>query len=1158
MYAGGHGCLARGYLKRAELTAERFVADLFSPDPHARLYKTGDLTRFLPDGNIEYLGRIDHQVKIRGFRIELGEIETTLDSHPGVRQSVVVAREDVPGDKRLVAYVVPDPGYRGSDDAGPEDALSSEQVAQWTEAFDEAYRRGDSVAEATFNITGWDSSYTGKPIPSEEMRVWVETTVDRIRELRPKSVWEIGCGTGLLLLRLAPGSERYRGTDISETALGFLRQQLQRADLQLPQVVLEHKAAHEFDHEQEAGKFDAVILNSVVQYFPDLDYLMKVLEGAIESVRRGGAVFVGDVRSLPLLEAFHASVELFNAEDGLGRGDLRQRVQKGIRQEGELLIDPEFFDAVRQRWPQITHVEIQLKRGRALNELTRFRYDVVLHVGEHPTPRVDCAWLDWKKQDLSVESLAEILENTQPEMLGLTRVPNARLRTEAAALEWLNGEEGEATVGALRKQLIETSTVKAIEPEDLWQLEQDLPYQIEIRASKAAADGICDVVLRRRNAEGRVADFAVPRFPGESEVFRAWNTYANNPLRQRVAGKLVPQLRLWAGGKLPEYMVPSAFVLLDALPLTASGKVNRRALPAPETSRSEDLGDYRAPRTPVEEIVAAIFADVLRVERASIDDNFFELGGHSLSATQVVARIRQSLHVDLPVRSLFESPTVAGLAQAAEQRQRGEQGLLAPPIVPVARNQRLPLSFAQQRLWVLDQIEPNNPLYNVPRAISLAGALNLAALETALNGIVARHEIMRTSYGSEKGEPFQVIAQQQDTPLPVVDLSGLPAAEREKETRRLVQEYASATFDLANDPIVRNILLKLGDEDHILVMLTHHIASDGWSSGILLRELTALYEAALDGKPANLPDLPIQYVDYAMWQRNWLQGEVLQQQLAYWRHQLDGAPPVLSLPTDRPRPAKSTFRGTIHRFALPPALAEAIRTLSRQQGGTAFMTMLAAFQTLVLHYTKQTDIVLGTDLANRATVQTEALIGFFVNLLALRTDLSGDPTFAELLGRVREIALGAYAHQDVPFDKLVEELQPERSLTHNPLVQVLFVQQNTPRSFAPMPGLEMNPYPMEVPSKFDMVLFVTETDKGVMGTWLYNPDLFDATTIARMAALYQLVLERATANSDHRLSQLLASLAEDEQQHRASQHKEFQELGQQKLKSAKRKAVTRE
>ena len=1147
--------LARGYLKQPELTAQKFISDPFSSEPGARLYKTGDLARFLPDGNIEYLGRIDHQVKLRGFRIELGEIETTLDSHPGVMQSVAMVREDVPGDKRLAAYILPDPAYRGDDDSSAERSLESEQVSQWSEAFDEAYRRGGGVEEATFNIKGWDSSYTGEAIPSEEMRVWVDSTVDRIRALHPRTVWEIGCGTGLLLFRIAPGCEQYFGTDISQTALNFLEQQRQRPELQLPQVALEQKAAHEFESDKMRGRFDVVVMNSVIQYFPDIDYLMSVLEGAVTAVRPGGAIFIGDVRSLPLLETFHTSVEAFKGDHGMTRQELQRRVQKGIRQEGELVVDPEFFTALHHRWPQITHVEIQLKRGRARNELTRFRYDVTLHVADQAPPRVECAWLDWRKQGLNLASLIEILEKTQPEMLGVTGIPNARLHDEVSATEWL-GEEGSTTLGSLRQRLAEQTLNSAIEPEDIWAFEQKLQYRVEIRASKLATDGLCDVIFRRCNVRGEITDYAVAPFPGESESVRQWSTYSNNPLRQRVATKLVPQLRLYLGGKLPEYMVPSAFVLLDSMPLTGSGKVNRRALPVPELSRIEASGDYRSPSTPAEELISVIFTDVLRVERVGLDDNFFELGGHSLSATQVVSRIRHNLRVDLPVRTVFECPTVATLAQAAEQQQRNHQGFSLPPIERASREQRLPLSFAQRRLWVLDQIEPNNPLYNIPRPLRLTGKLNVEALETAINGIVARHEVLRTTYGAEKGQPFQVIAEPLYRPLDIIDLSHLTNPELEKESRRLVAEDAATPFDLGKDHVIRYKLIRLNDEDHIFLVTTHHIADDGWSTGILLRELTELYEAALNRQPSSLSPLEIQYADYAVWQRNWLQREVLAQQVAYWRRQLEGAPPLLTIPSDRPRAEKPTFRGAMHRFVLPANLLESVRALSRQQGSTAFMAMLAGFQTLILHLTGQNDVVLGTDLANRTTVQTEALIGFFVNLLALRTDLSGDPTFVELIARVRDVALGAYAHQDVPFDKLVEELQPERSLSHNPIVQVLFVQQNTPRSSKTMPGISHSWFPIDLPSKFDMAVFVAETDKGIAGNWVYSVDLFDAFTIARMAGMYQLVLEKAVGNPALRLSELVAVLVEEDQKQLALQHKEFQQAGSQKLKTARRKTVS--
>ena len=393
-------------------------------------------------------------------------------------------------------------------------------------------------------------------------------------------------------------------------------------------------------------------------------------------------------------------------------------------------------------------------------------------------------------------------------------------------------------------------------------------------------------------------------------------------------------------------------------------------------------------------------------------------------------------------------------------------------------------------------------------------------------------------------------------PLRVIDLRDLAPTDREAEARRLLQQEADTPFKLATDSITRNLLLQMDADDNLLVMNTHHIVSDGWSSGIILRELGTLYEAALHGKPSPLPDLPIQYADFAVWQRNWLQGEVLSQQVSYWKSRLEGAPPLLALPTDRPRPATSAYRGSAYRALLPPALSAAVRTLGRQRGASTFMVLLAAFECMILHFTGNPDLVLGTDLANRTNHQTEDLIGFFVNLLVLRTDLSGDPTFEDLLGRVREVALEAYAHQDVPFDKLVEELKPERNSSYHPLVQVLFVQQNTPRNASPMPGIETTPYMLEMPSKFDIVVFVNETDKGISSTWLYDSDLFDSSTIARMASLFQLVLESVTADPALTISNLTQTLAQADQQQRLTQHKEFQEISLQKLKSFKRRAVT--
>jgi len=1149
LHIGGVG-LARGYLNRPLLTAEKFIPNPFRGEAGARLYKTGDLARFLPDGNVEYLGRMDFQVKIRGFRIELGEIESVLEQHPAVGQAVVMAREDQPGDKRLAAYVVADPDYRGQEQAGG-DFLSAEQVAQWAMTFDEAYRQGGSAEDATFNIVGWNSSYTGKPIPPADMRVWVESTVERILALRPKRVWEIGCGTGLLLFRVAPKCEAFRGTDVSQRALDFLRQQMQRPDLQLPQISLECRAADDFGGVKDDDRFDAIVINSVIQYFPDLDYLVKVVAGALRRVRPGGSIFIGDVRNFRLLETFHTSLELFRQPESIPAAELKALINKGIRQEGELLVDPEFFSTLNRRFPEIARIEMQLKRGHMQNELTRFRYDVVLQVGTgKPEHEMDCHWVDWQRQSLSLPSLRETLKNNSGTCLGVSGVLNARVAGDVAALNALTDGSFEDTLGALRARIAENSS-QVVEPEEIWALASELEYTAEIRSSVAATDGKCDILFRKKGAPAGAV-----RFPGEAQILRPNASYATNPVRNRALRNLAPDLRAWLADKLPEFMVPSNFVLLDTMPLSSNGKVNRKALPAPDQSRLEDRGTYVAPRRPEEELLASIWSDVLRIERVGIRDDFFDLGGHSLNATQVVSRVREAFKVEMPLRTLFESPTVESLARAITTMTRSGTGQEISPIVPVSREQQVPLSFAQQRLWFLDQMDPGNHLYNIPRAFRLAGTLDIPALERALNDLVARHEILRTNYRlGDADEPVQIIAPKLTIELPVMDLSGMGDLRREEEAQRIVQQETDQGFDLARDPMLRALLLRISETEHVLFMNTHHIASDGWSSGVMLNDLCSCYEAAVAARPVPLPPLAIQYADYSFWQRQWLRGEVLEKQLGYWKRQLAGAPALLALPTDQARPPIQTYRGAMLETTVPKGITEGLRALGRQQGATMFMTMLAGFECLMHYSTGQSDIVLGTDLANRTSVETERLIGFFVNLLPLRVDVSGDPTFIELIGRVRDVSLNAYAHQDVPFDKLVEELKPERNLSYSPLVQVLFVQQNTPRATATMPGIEMSRFKMHVPSKFDMAVFTREMGGEVASSWQYNPDLFDETTIARWTSSYEVLLQAAISNPKARVSSLCELLAEADRSRRGSEQVKVQKAGLEKLKAIRRKAV---
>ncbi|MFN0056081.1 MAG: amino acid adenylation domain-containing protein [Planctomycetales bacterium] len=590
-------------------------------------------------------------------------------------------------------------------------------------------------------------------------------------------------------------------------------------------------------------------------------------------------------------------------------------------------------------------------------------------------------------------------------------------------------------------------------------------------------------------------------------------------------------LRRELGARLPDYMVPSAFVFLDQLPLTRNGKVDRKALPAPEMDRRHLEQSVVAPRTPVEELLAGIWSSVLGVEQVGIHDSFFELGGHSLLATKVTARVRDALQVELPVRSLFEAPTVAELAARIEQTRSDPPAAGILPLRPAPRNGRLPLSFAQERLWFLDQLDPGSATYNIPWIHRLRGPLNVAALERSLQEIVRRHAALRTTFVLVDSQPQVVVLEPAPFHLTVTDLQGVSENGREAEAQRLAVEEAGRPFDLARDVMLRAQLLPLGDQDHFLVVTIHHIASDGWSMGVFERELTALYEAFAKNEPSPLPQLPIQYVDYSMWQRTWLRDAELDRQLAYWKQQLTGTPAVLELPTDFPRPTVARYRGAHREIVLDASLTQALHALSRRQGVTPFMTLLAAFQVLLARYSGQEDVSVGTSIAGRNRTEVEGLIGFFINSLVVRTDLSGNPTVRELLGRVREVTLGAYSHQDLPFEKLVEELSPERSLSHSPLFQVMFVLQNTPWSSLEFPGVAVSRLAIDnATAKLDLLLSLGEQDGQLRGTLEYNTDLFQATTIERLIGHFQVLLEGIVADPDQRIGHLpLLSAAERQQ-----------------------------
>ncbi len=1091
--------LARGYLNRPDLTAEKFIKiELFGQTE--RIYRTGDLARWLPDSNLEYLGRMDHQVKLRGFRIELGEIEATLLAHDAVQDTVVVLRENAGSGQQLVGYLVAEPDSHTD--------IQVEYVEQWQELYEKTYDETVAPADLTFNLSGWNSSYTGQPIPEADMATWVADTVADIRRLGCQRILEIGCGTGLLLSQLAPGCELYWGTDYSHQAIAQVAR-FKDAQTDLGHLVLAQRMADDFTDIAD-NQFDGVVLNSVVQYFPDVDYLLRVLTGAVRAVASGGRIYIGDVRNARLLTMYHTMVQTCQAADELSLQALDTLIRQRVLDEEELLVDPAFFYALPEHLPEIHLVEVQLKRGEYINELSQFRYQVVLHIDKTEpqsvvTPEITWQELVWQQGwDLTTvtDRLQQSLQRHPDQGLVIRHIPNRRIQAGARTLALLeqnrlpDADSLIETVAQLRTHLAEQDI--GINPAALWSLAEQTPAQVFVTWSRAP--DCCDMYcISRTVAPAAWAAAACP-----IQKTPAWHRYTNNPLLGKLHRKLVPQIRDWLTAKLPDYMIPSVFVLLDTLPLTPNGKVDRQALPAPFMVQSEAV-DFIPPATDTEIALAEMWSDLLRLQQVGLQDHFFHSGGHSLLATQLASRIRQTLAVDLPITVLFDHPTLGKLAHWVDQQQRNAS---LPPITSQAADSPKMMSYAQQRLWFLAQLEGQSATYNMPAVLRLQGILNLTALQDTLCYLVQRHEGLRTAFPADSSQT-QVTIIPPYNPLQITDLSQFNSEEQERRIAQLAYDHAHAPFDLSTGRLFRLKLIQLAEDAHVLLFNMHHIISDGWSLNLLIKEWTIGYAACSRGSTPQLPVLPIQYTDYATWQREVLTGDMLATQQTYWQTQLKDIPPLLNLPADYPRPAEPSYQGAHYHSCLDTELTQQLNQLSQQHNSTLYMTLLTAFNILLYRYTRQQDILVGSPIAGRTHHDLDHLLGLFINTLVLRThiDSQARPGFADLLQQTRRTTLSAYAHQDLPFEHLVDLLQPERSMSHSPLFQVMFVLQNNEEVALELPELsvQITEQSFQI-AKFDLTLYVTERSGQLQLDWEYATDLFKRERIERMAEHFAALL----------------------------------------------------
>jgi pristinamycin I synthase-3/4 len=1095
---GGVG-LARGYWKQPGLTAERFIADPFVPGQ--RLYRTGDLGRHLESGEIEFLGRNDSQVKIRGYRVELNEIEAALLRHPKIMQAAVILDHQLDPEGRLLAYVSRTTAALEYANNGPaeQSKTSKSLVDAWRQVYEEIHLSAAGAATADF--TGWMSSFTDEQIAVAEMQEWLDHTINWIRRFNPQRILEIGCGTGLLLERLAPHCQSYVATDFSQHAIESLRRRLHGASY-ASRVRLSCSEALDFESLGDE-QYDTVILNSVLQYFPNGDYLISTLDNAIKRITKGGRLLLGDVRRLDLLPVFHGSVQLSRSDTQTTAGEFRRRLSRALSHEKELVVHPGFFAALGAQHAEIGAVEISMTSAKSPNQRVRYCCDIALHISDkRPSMEESIPWSPNASEDVS-----SLLAACHPPVLRIKAIPEIDLRREIALWRELTSCGAELGVRSMQ-ETADQSTGVAPDVDAIFAIAAKHGYFCRKCWSGDVLPDEYELVLSDPHQAPLVQTSA--RMSGYGASF-------NIPARPLVDGDeplLDAGVRAHLERFLPRYMIPSAIIVLDALPLTANGKLDRKALPPPEAPRR--LLDSAWPRTLTEQIVADIWSDVLEVAQVGVHDDFFELGGHSLSAIRAIVAIREALGREVPLGLFLEHPKLGDMCQCLD---RMRYDISWPQLTAKARPTLIRLSFAQERLWFQDRLGLLGAAYNEPVALRFRGALDIEALRLSLTDLVRRHERLRTGIMVRSGVPYQVITAACEVALETRDIQTQGNADA--IALRMVQEIVERRFDLERDPLLRAALLRFSSTEHLLVLVIHHIVCDGWSLSLLQDELVTSYQAFFAGGASPLPAPPVQYADYALWQRDVLDAGRFADQLSYWRKQLAGASAALELPSDRPRGATATSAGARVPFKISRDVAEALVRLGRNSGATLYMVLLAALNIVLTRWSGQPDIVIGSPIAGRSHGELDRVIGFFINSVALRTNLLLADTFEDLLRNIKETAIHAYANQDLPFDQLVAELRESRDLSRQPIFQVMFALQNFPRHPLEPAGITVTREIVKPDaSKFDLYIAVTPTENGLMGLAEYATALFDEYTIERLVRHFCRVLAQVVAEPQTKLRQL--------------------------------------
>ncbi|WP_244967360.1 non-ribosomal peptide synthetase [Streptomyces cacaoi] len=1165
LYVGGAG-VARGYLNRPELTAERFLPDPYADAPDGRMYRTGDLVRQLPDGSLEYLGRNDDQVKIRGFRIELGEIEAGLSRHEAVSHAVVVPHEATDGGRALVAYVSPTGTWL---DRAAED-MNADLVGQWQGVFDNQYGKAPQDTADDLNLAGWDSSYTGEPIPEADMREWIDGTVRRIEELRPKRLLEVGCGTGLLLFRYADSCESVHALDLSATALDAVRRGVERREWS-------HVTLTEGDaltaEELPQGAFDTIVVNSVVQYFPNRPYLEDVLARLLPCLEDGGRILIGDVRNLDLLPAHDTAAERSRNRGRTTAGALAAQVRRRRRQETELLLSPAYFDRLPERFPELGAVDLLVKRGTGDNEMLAYRYDAVLTKGTAPAaePHGPGFW----RQAADAAGLRALLDDDAPDHFGVTGLTNPQVADDVRIAEELTRlsptREIEPLHDGVRLTAQAAEEVRALQ--DALAHAEELGYHVAVTWSQDRLDGL-DVVLRK----------------GEPPRARARAPYrathlANFPQIGDLGPAMARTLKDHLSAALPDYMVPSGFVLLEELPLTPNGKVDKRALPEPD---EDDVAKevYVAPRTEAQSTLAALVADILGHSRVGIRDSFLDIGGDSLMAVRLSMRVKKEMGAALSLQLVLSGATVEEMAESLKPTEPTEPAAPKQPTPPAEPAQppeatqptraadtarpaagdgtpdgapddtpeqhtapggphpagrnlpelpeaddtfdgdEAPLLPQQRDLWFLDRPAHLGSAHdNVQIVFLVEGPLDRDAYARSIRALVERHPALRTGYVQRDGAVLQRVHEADGFEVHLLETGDIG----DDAVAAWLQAERARPFAPEGPHQLRAHLLAQADDWHTVVLTRPWGVFDGWSVRIVLGELLAHYHAFVRGEEPGLAPLPLRCTDVAR-RRGLHDAEAAAErdrQLDHWRKQLDGLPRCLSLRTDYPRGPVKSYRGASVDFEAGAELLDRLRKTSQEHGVTLYMTLLSAFAVLTGGHTDDHDLAIGAPVTNRPTEDEERLVGYFVTTLVMRLDITPERAFTDVLAQAREVVSQAHEHKDVTLTDLVEALAPEPDPAHSPLFQVMFNLIPSPDPEVEADGgtgdLSIVPLPAHPgTTRYDLSLTVQETASGLHGSLEYSTDLFTSRTAEDMARTYERLLQEIARHPGSDLARLRA------------------------------------